>query len=319
MRDRRLEFASEEVAYMARTKQTTDAPPPSLAHYEAFVNEVTKQYESLSDRFQQVARFLTQNPNAVAMQSINAISEQCGAHPSILVRFAQHFGFSGFKQLQTVFQTRLSTAAPGYRERISALDADLEKTKRKGNLGFLHDLVVRDIATLQELLNSVSEDDLSRTAKILKDADTIFIAGQLRSEPIARFLRYVLSMLRMRVVLLDPAGGLAPEMAQVMGPKDVLVAISFRHYAKEVMAIADVAAQNDTPMVIITDSQLSPLAKNAAVLFTVPEDEYSFSRSLAAPMCLTQCIAVSLAAMLQTDEKGAPRIPTVTEILRRKP
>jgi DNA-binding MurR/RpiR family transcriptional regulator len=303
---------------MPRTKQTTE-PPANLANYEGFVNEITKAYPTLSERFQQVARYLTQNPNVVAMQSINFIAEQCGAHPSILVRFAQSFGFSGFKQLQTVFQTRLSTAAPGYRERISALDADLEKTKKKGNLGFLHDLVVRDIATLQELLGSVTEEDLQRAAEILKDADTIFIAGQLRSEPIARFLRYVLSMLRRRVVLLDPAGGLAPEMAQVMGPKDVLVAIAFRHYAKEVVAIADVAAQNGSPMVAITDSQLSPLAKNAAVLFTVPEDEYSFSRSLAAPICLTQCIAVSLAALLQTAEDGAPRIPTVTENLRRKP
>jgi DNA-binding MurR/RpiR family transcriptional regulator len=302
---------------MPRTKDTTE-PPVQLAHYEGFVNEVTKQYDSLSDRFQQVARFITQNPNVVAMQSINVIAEQCGAHPSILVRFAQHFGFSGFKQLQTVFQTRLSTAAPGYRERISALDADLEKTKKNGNLGFLHDLVVRDIATLQGLLNTVTEENLTQAATVLNNADTIFIVGQLRSEPIARFLRYVLSMLRRRVVLLDPAGGLAPEMAQVMGPKDVLVAISFRHYAKEVIAIADVAAQNNTPMVAITDSQLSPLAKNAAVLFTVPEDEYSFSRSLAAPMCLTQCIAVSLAAMLQADDKDNPRIPTVTGNLRRK-
>jgi DNA-binding MurR/RpiR family transcriptional regulator len=304
-------------ASMPRTKEKTE-PPVQLAHYEGFVNEVTKQYDNLSDRFQQVARFITQNPNVVAMQSINVIAEQCGAHPSILVRFAQHFGFSGFKQLQAVFQTRLSTAAPGYRERISALDADLEKTKKNGNLGFLHDLVVRDIATLQGLLNTVSEENLTQAATVLNNADTIFIVGQLRSEPIARFLRYVLSMLRRRVVLLDPAGGLAPEMAQVMGPKDVLVAISFRHYAKEVIAIADVAAQNGTPMVAITDSQLSPLAKSAAVLFTVPEDEYSFSRSLAAPMCLTQCIAVSLAAMLQGDDKDDPRIPTVTGNLRRK-
>jgi DNA-binding MurR/RpiR family transcriptional regulator len=125
-------------------------------------------------------------------------------------------------------------------------------------------------------------------------------------------------MLQRRVILLDSAGGLAQEMAQVMGPKDVLVAISFRHYAKEVVAITDIAAQNGTPLVSITDSQLSPIAKNAAVLFTVPEDEYSFSRSLAAPMCLTQCIAVSLAALLQEDKSESPKIPTVTGNLRRK-
>lgn len=302
---------------MPRVKQSADTPVRHVT-YEGFVNEITQAYPQLSDRFQQVARFLTQNPNIVAMQSINAIAEQCGAHPSILVRFAQHFGFTGFKQLQAVFQTRLSTAAPGYRERVSALDADLEKSRRKGNLGFMHDLVVRDIATLQELLNSVTEKDLSDAAKALKRADTIFIAGQLRSEPIAQFLRYVLSMLQRRVILLDSAGGLSQEIAQVMGPKDVLVAISFRHYAKEVVAITDIAAQNGTPLVAITDSQLSPIAKNAAVLFTVPEDEYSFSRSLAAPMCLTQCIAVSLAALLQDDKGASPKIPTVTGNLRKK-
>lgn len=302
---------------MPRVKQSADTPVRHVT-YEGFVNEITQAYPQLSDRFQQVARFLTQNPNIVAMQSINAIAEQCGAHPSILVRFAQHFGFTGFKQLQAVFQTRLSTAAPGYRERVSALDADLEKSRRKGNLGFMHDLVVRDIATLQELLSSVTEKELSDAAKALKRADTIFIAGQLRSEPIAQFLRYVLSMLQRRVILLDSAGGLSQEIAQVMGPKDVLVAISFRHYAKEVVAITDIAAQNGTPLVAITDSQLSPIAKNAAVLFTVPEDEYSFSRSLAAPMCLTQCIAVSLAALLQDDKGASPKIPTVTGNLRKK-
>ncbi|WP_242217769.1 MurR/RpiR family transcriptional regulator [Shinella zoogloeoides] len=302
---------------MPRIKQS-DQPPPKTANYETLVNLITEEYPKLSDRFQQVARYITQNPNVVAMQSVNAISELCGAHPSILVRFAQHFGFAGFKQLQSVFQTRLSTAAPGYRERISALDVDLEKNKRKGNLGFLHDLVVRDIATLQELLNTTTEESLSRAARAMKNANTIFIAGQLRSEPIAKFLRYVLSMLQCRVILLDPAGGLAPEMAKVMGKKDVLVAISFRHYAKEVVTIADVAAENGTPIVAITDSQLSPLAKNAAVLFTIPEDEYSFSRSLAAPMCLTQTIAVALAALLQEDQKGSPEIPTVTGKQRRK-
>lgn len=303
---------------MPRVKQSAGETSTPLVNYEGLINAITAAYPGLSDRFQQVARFLTQNPNVVAMQSINTIAEQCGAHPSILVRFAQSFGFTGFKQLQTIFQTRLSTAAPGYRERISALDADLEKSRRKGNLGFLHDLVVRDIATLQELLDSVTEKELAGAAKILKNAETIFIAGQLRSEPIAEFLRYVLSMLRRKVILLDSAGGLSQEIAQVMGPRDALVAISFRHYAKEVVTITEIAAQNGTPMVAITDSQLSPIAKSAAVLFTVPEDEYSFSRSLAAPMCITQAIAVSLAALLQEDTSTSPQIPTVTGNLRRK-
>jgi DNA-binding MurR/RpiR family transcriptional regulator len=283
-------------------------------NYEGIVNLITEKYPALSAGNQQIARFFTQNPNVIALESINAIAAKCASHPSSLVRFAQGLGYTGFKDLQAVFQTRLATAAPGFRERISALEAELSKNASHGNLGFLKDLVVRDIASLQGLLESLSEDTLAAAAKLLTDAQTIYIAGQLRSEPIALLLRYLLTMLQRRVVLLDPAGGLAQEMALTMGERDVLVAIAFRHYAKEVVAIVEAAASGGVPVIAITDSQLSPLAKDAAVLFTVPEEEYSFSRSLAAPVCLVQCLAVAAAARLQPGEAGAPRIPTVTEI-----
>jgi DNA-binding MurR/RpiR family transcriptional regulator len=295
-------------------------PSPSLPsvpqNYEGIVNLITRDYAGLSPGYQQIARFFTQNPNVIALESINAIAEKCGVHPSSLVRFAQNLGYSGFKQLQGVFQTRLATAAPGFRERISALESELSRNVSHGNKGFLKDLVVRDIAALQGLLESITEESLSGAAKLLTGAQTIYIAGQLRSEPLALLLRYLLTMLHRRVILLDPAGGLAPEMAQTMGERDVLVSIAFRHYAKEVVSITELAAASGTPVIAITDSQLSPLAKEAKVLFTVPEDEYSFSRSLAAPMCLVQCLATATAAVLQPNRDAAPRIPSVTEIAR---
>jgi DNA-binding MurR/RpiR family transcriptional regulator len=285
-------------------------------NYEGVVNLITEEYPKLSQGYQQIARFFTQNPNMIALESINALASKCQAHPSSLVRFAQNLGYSGFKELQAVFQTRLATAAPGFRERISALETELSKNVSHGNLGFLKDLVVRDIASLRGLLEGVTEDTLTSSAKLLTNAQTIYIAGQLRSEPIASLLRYLLTMLHRKVVLLDPAGGLAQEMALTMGSRDVLVAIAFRHYAKEVVAIAEGAVASGTPVIAITDSQLSPLAKDAHVLFTIPEDEYTFSRSLAAPMCLVQCIATSAAARLQPNRASAPRIPTVTEIAK---
>lgn len=280
--------------------------------YEQVVNAITEQYPKLSERHKQAARYMTQNPNTVALESINAVAAKCGLHPSVLVRFAQVFGYSGFKQMQSVFQSRLATAAPGYNERINALEADLQKNEEKGSAGFLQSLVIRDIASLQELLQNITANDLDQAAQLLKEADTIYIIGQLRSEPIANLLRYLFTMLNRRVVLLDAAGGLAPQMAKNMREKDVLLAIAFRHYAKEVIAIADEVHANGQPMIAITDSNLSPLAKNARVLFTVPEEEYSFSRSLAAPVCLAQSIAMALAAALQ-PEKAQPRIETITE------
>ena len=92
--------------------------------------------------------------------------------------------------------------------------------------------------------------------------------------------------------------------------------MSFRHYAKEVIAIAEHAVAHKVPVIALTDSQLSPLAKGASVLFTVPEEEYTFSRSLAAPMSLVQTLATATAARLHPKSGADVRIPSVTEIAR---
>jgi DNA-binding MurR/RpiR family transcriptional regulator len=283
-------------------------PPPT---YESFTKEIEEAYDDLSNTNQLIGRYLTQNPNDVAIKSINAIAERCGVHASSLVRFAQGFGYSGFRELQGIFQARLATAAPGYEARVDALKTELELHKG-GPRGVLGDLVARDIAILQDLMSQATEEKFERAVDLMSAADTIYIAGQLRSAPIAVFMRYVLSMLRRRVVLLDANGGLATEMAKVIAPSDLLVAIAFRFYAKEVVAIAEGANAGGVPVLAISDSRLSPLAKTASVLFEIPEDEYTFSRSLAAPMCLAQALMVALAARLQSVEAEQTRIPIVT-------
>ena len=147
---------------------------------------------------------------------------------------------------------------------------------------------------------------------LLEKAEVIYLLGQLRSAPVVDLLRYILTMLGKRCVLLDPSGGLATHMARAIRKTDLLFAVSFRFYATEVVNIVDEAAKRRIPVIAISDSTLSPVAKAANVLLAVPEHEYTFSRSLAAPMCLAQALTVALAARLQKNSVN-PRIPIVTE------
>lgn len=279
--------------------------------YEALIRVIHERYEGMSKGYQSIALYLTQNPNEVAVRSVHAIAEGCGVHASNLVRFAQALGYPGFKGLQGVFRKRLSTAAPGFEARISALENELGARGDRSEYGFLRDLVVRDVASLQALLTEIVPDDLVRAAGLLEEANTIYLIGQLRSAPVVDLLRYVLTMLGKRCILLDPSGGLATHMARTMERTDVLVAVSFRFYATEVVNVVENTGARGIPIIAISDSTLSPLAKRADVLFAVPEHEYTFSRSLAAPMCLAQALTVALAARLQDDPEN-PRIPTVT-------
>lgn len=286
-----------------------DAKTPE--NYEELIRVIHDRYEDMSKSYQKIAVYLTQNPNDVAVLSVNAIASRCGVHASSFVRFAQALGYEGFKDLQALFQKRLSTAAPGFEARIRALESELGTRADRSELGFLRDLVIRDIASLQDMLTEIPAENLVQAVSLLEQADSIFLIGQLRSTPVVELLRYILTMLGKRCVLLDQGGGLATHMARAMRTTDVLLAVSFRFYANEVVNIAEEAGRNGIPIIAISDSTLSPLAKSARVLFAVPEHEYTFSRSLAAPMCLAQALTVALAARLQNDAVS-PRIPTVT-------
>ncbi len=281
--------------------------PP--AKYEDLTRVIHDTYDRLSKSHKKIALFLTQNPNGIAVESVNSLSKKCGVHASSFVRFAQLLGYSGFKEMQIVFRTRFALAAPGFEARIEALRSDLATTRHRGAHGYLADLVVRDITALEDLLVNVTEDLLESAIDHLERAHTIYLVGQLRSSPVVDLLRYLLTMLGKPTVLLDPGGGLATHMADLIQPEDVLFAVSFRFYATEVVNITENVAARGVPIIGISDSTLSPLAKSATVLFAVPEHEYSFSRTLAAPMCLAQALMTALAARLQKTDKPTLQKP----------
>ena len=280
-------------------------------NYEDLIRLIHDRYDQMSKTYQLISVYLTQNPNDVAIRPVSTIAASCKIHASSFVRFAQWLGYTGFKDLQTLFQKRLSTAAPGFDARKRALEDELQLLEDHSELGFLRDLVVRDIASLQGLLDKINAADMVNATELIERADTVYLIGQLRSEPVVNLLRYILTMLGKRCVLLDESGGLATHVARTMRPTDVLMAVTFRFYANEVVNIAEEAEQSGVPIIAISDTTLSPLMKSARILFAVPEHEYTFSRSLAAPMCLAQALMVAVAARLQHNSVD-PRIPTVT-------
>jgi len=288
--------------------------PSPPQDYEALIRQIHESYGQMSKSWQRIALYLTQAPNEVALHPVNAIAKQCGVHPSNFVRFAQSFGYKGFKELQGLFHKRLATAAPGFQARIQVLETELHDTHDHSEAGFLRDLVTRDIDSLHHLLDTINPQHIAQAADLLQRANVVYLIGQLRSAPVVELLRYVLSMLNKRCVLLDASGGLATHMARTMETQDVLLAVSFRFYANEVVNVVEEAARRGIEVIAISDSTLSPLARRARVLFAIPEHDYTFSRSLAAPMCLAQALVMAVAARLQ-DTGGMPRIPTVTGAL----
>lgn len=257
---------------------------------------ILERYDSLSKRLQQIARYVLDEPNEMALETLAVISERCGVQPSAIVRFAKTFGYPGASQMQRLFRDGLLSghAALGYGERVRHFNEAVAK-KPEGGADVLGEFVEGNTIALQNLGQTVSEDDMAQAVKMIDKAETVYVVGFRRSFPVASYLAYSLQQVNKRTLFIDGVAGLTKQQVQTIGPKDVLIAVSYHPYAEETIQAVEMAAARGATILSISDSLVSPIAKPANLVLHVRESEVRTFRSLAASICLAQALVIGFA------------------------
>ena len=285
--------------------------------YAELKDAISRAYPTLSPQLQRLSRFAVDKPDELALGTVATVAQANDVQPSSLIRFANALGFSGFSQMQQVFQSYLverSTArsAP-YRERIAQM-------RRGGGgaaeEGVLHRFVGEAVHELQELEEHVDPARLDAAARLLAAAPRIHVLAQRRAFPVACYLAYALSQLELQVQLLDGAGGMLNEFARGIRAGEALLVASFRNYTPAVVEVAEACRARGVSVVAITDSALSPLRPAADICFELGDDSSKPFRSLVGPLCLAQALVVSTGQALAAAPKRMPRARALSRSAR---
>ena len=266
--------------------------PAPAANYDELQAEIGRRFAGLSRQLQRIARFALERPQDVALDTVAAAATKAEVQPSAMVRFAQALGFEGYTDMQRIFRDRLVQRSASYRERIASLRRAAPALSRPKAV--LHDFVADSITHLSHLEDHVAPERLEHAVRLLASARHIHVLAQRRAFPVACYLAYALGQLELPVTLLDGVGGMVREQARAMRPGDVLIAVSFRNYSPEVIELAADAFRRGVPVVVITDSAVSPLARSATVAFDLGDASDRPFRSLVEPLCLAQALVVSV-------------------------
>lgn len=266
-------------------------------------DEIRRRYDTLSKRLKQVARYILDNSNSVAFDTVASIAQQADVPPSTLIRFANAFGFSGFNEMKQMFKQHLMEERANYTERARLFRQTTtdDATPPETPTEILNMFTMVNTQALQQLAMQTSGDDLQRAVALLAEAENIYVIGLRRSFSVASYLTYALRHLDRKAFLIDGLGGMFTEQLSLVGPKDVVVAVSFSPYAREVVELVELGAQRKARQIAITDSQVSPLAAFSDVCFVVREAQVDGFRSQVASLCLAQTLAVSLALNSSKD------------------
>jgi DNA-binding MurR/RpiR family transcriptional regulator len=271
--------------------------------YEELKEAITVGYPRMSPQLQRIARFALEKPHDLALGTVATVAKATDVQPSSMIRFANALGFSGFSQMQQVFQGHLVERSASYRERIDQMRRVGRSSETRGG-GVLHQFVGDAVTELSRLEENIHADDMKAAVQLLADAKHIHVLAQRRAFPVACYLGYALNQLELPVRLLDGLGGMLHEFARNIGRGDVLLAASFRNYSPDVIATAGACRERGAKVVAITDSTLSPLKPVADVCFELGDDSGQPFRSLVGPLCLAQALVVSTGHHLASLPNG---------------
>lgn len=280
-----------------------DETSEALAGVDELMQRVAQEYEALPRQLKSVATYIEQHRASVMMDRTSDIAASCGVHPSAVVRFAQRFGFSGFSDLQAVFRQAYGaqgTSATSYQQRIRQLIDAKEASPDMGG-AVAREFIGACRSGLDELEAGLDGAQFDAAVQMLEAADNIYVIGVRRSFPVASYIVYALQHTRKRVHLVSGLGGMYHEQIRSVKKGDVVIAISFAPYGKETQYCLRVAQEHHAKTIVITDSQLSPLARNANAQLYVKEGSAFAFRSLTSTFCLCQALFIALAYRLELN------------------
>lgn len=276
--------------------------PKDAKELREFILQYRREF---TPKMLEAAAFVTENPQAVALEPISVLATHSGLAPASFVRLAKTMGFAGFSEMQNLYRAPLRDAYPkSLTERIRHSQGN-EEVPDPGNLSELGRSFCRaNTASLAHLSERMDDMDLDACVEMICGARVIYVLGVDRSFAPAAYLSYALNRIRLQSVQIVGLGSAIEDHAAVMAPGDILIPISFPPYAQDAITVTQVAREKGNGILAITNSTVSPIAEGAQQVLLVEDAVLHGFRSLSALMSLLQTLTMGIAYRQQNGRQG---------------
>jgi DNA-binding MurR/RpiR family transcriptional regulator len=259
--------------------QRVPEPAPRRAFTREF--ELRLANARLSKNDEQILAFLRDHIDELAFHTSESIAQGAGVSRAAVVRFARRLGYSGFAALRAQHREQLQNIA----EETRHSDADAQ------DRSLLSRKVRRDLENLQ-LLPTMLGAHLEHAARQVAAAEHVWLLANRETHGLIVYLYRLLHHVRSNVDLVDPA---FPDPLRDIGPRDVLLACTFRPYARQTIALTRHARSSGAAVIVLTDGHghtfLEPSDTVLAVSVESPTVFLSFVSAVGALEALAAYVA----------------------------
>ena len=238
------------------------------------------------------------HPTEVALLTTREQARRAGVSPATMTRLAQRLGLKGYEDVRKLYADAVRRRPESFRGRAQEL---LHRRESEGDSALVQDIFSSLSRHLQVLSSPSTTRRLTAAAERISAAERVFCLGLRSTFSVAYIFHYVRSLFGAASILVDGAGGTGTDALRTIGRRDVLLVVTVRPYTRQTVRAARYASNRGAKVVVITDSEVSPLAQVADVTVVVGTETPSFFHSMAPAFAAVECLAALVAARRGPD------------------
>ena len=237
-----------------------------------------------------IADYMFQYYPEVVFENVTSIAEKAGVSKASVVRFMQRLGYKNYAQFSKSVRKDVLEEFSSPEKRFRMIQKQL--SEKGGDI--LSQNFSRILKNLQYTHQKIDLHHFEATARILANAERqLFITGVRTSFGLAYQMYTLLGYLRPNITLLDMQAEMLPNILADISSKAVLFAISFRPYARVTLRIAKYFSEKEAKVILLADSEFSPLSEFASTQFVVPSDGLGMFQSRCAATALLESLNIA--------------------------
>ncbi len=272
--------------------------------------ELANRLSSFTPELQKAATHILENSNLVSVSSIRKMAQDADVKPNTLVRMARTLGFEGYEDFRKPFREQVIRGREDFPDRARWL----QSLSKGGKLASLYaDMAAASIENIESLFSDTDAKSVKAAADAVIKARTTYVLGVGIANVIAGNFAYLAGMAVGSVVAIPRDGSLPVDGLVRANKNDVLMAMTFKPYRREVVEAVDVAVAHGMKVIGISDSPASPILAKARHRFVVPMDTPQFFTSTVALTALLETIMAFVVA-----EAGPEAVSNIERFHRRR-
>jgi len=255
-------------------KKKTPLPPPLTP---------AARLRLLSPKRQEIIRPALERPRAFVLLSVRAMAHLLKTDPATMVRIVRGMQFESYREFQHYLH-ELSIA------HATSLDTMQTGADRKFTLSRqTRASLDQDLKNLNRLIRTFDGERIANLTRRLYSARRIVVIGGDLASHLVRFLEHHLMILDLPISCATTAAEVVHKV-RFVGKKDLVIAISFRRGLRQTVEGVHLAHDRNAYCVGVTDTYVSPLARECDEVFLASVESTSFGASYAAPVALVNAI-----------------------------